>query len=287
MTEEYLDQVLKQALSPEIEDSEIQLRRKVTKMNTKKVLSIGLAVCAALLVVVAGGFFLGNIIPEINSSNGTFEIAIPKTNRFVITANAAELSDDAPSGSFAGLCQLNRSQADLLHLAYRFYISGENIDRVKVSTDKCNIYYATPSTAEEVERNQSTNTMSDGFFALPDVELDGKEYYEHQVVPGQTFEGTYNEKMSFGMSVPQELWSDNDDPKEAFYETTYKVDGAVLTIEVTYTDGSVETHHYKVTAGKVYVPTNADGRPQLSSITRFVEREGESCAPGYLLTQID
>ena len=185
MTEEYLDQVLKQALSPEIEDSEIQLRRKVTKMNTKKVLSIGLAVCAALLVVVAGGFFLGNIIPEINSSNGTFEIAIPKTNRFVITANAAELSDDAPSGSFAGLCQLNRSQGDLLHLAYRFYISGENIDRVKVSTDKCNIYYATPSTAEEVERNQSTNTMSNGFFALPDV--DGNEYYESEITRALLF----------------------------------------------------------------------------------------------------
>lgn len=287
MTEEYLDQVLKQALSPEIEDSEIQLRRKVTKMNTKKVLSIGLAVCAALLVVVAGGFFLGNIIPEINSSNGTYEIAIPKTNRFVITANAAEMPDDAPSGSFAGLCQLNRSQGDLLHLSYRFYISGENIDRVKVSTDKCNIYYATPSTAEEVERNQRTNTMSDGFFGLPDVELDGKEYYEHQVVPGQTFEGAYNEEMSFGMSVPQELWSDKDDLRECFYETTYQVDGAILTIEVTYTDGSVETHHYKVTAGKVYVPIDAAGRPQLSSITRFVEREGESCAPGYLLTQID
>ena len=35
MTDETLDQILKQALSPEIEDSEIQIQRKVVKKKMK------------------------------------------------------------------------------------------------------------------------------------------------------------------------------------------------------------------------------------------------------------
>ena len=38
MTDETLDQILKQALAPDIDDSEIQIRRKavIKKMNIKK-----------------------------------------------------------------------------------------------------------------------------------------------------------------------------------------------------------------------------------------------------------
>lgn len=284
MTEERLDQILKQALSPEIDDSEIRIRRKAAKMNTKKVLSIGLAVCAAILVVVAGGYLWGRPLQKITSSNVTDLSVVPKNNIFAVTANAAELPENTTSGEFVGLCPSQTSQGDLLHLSFRFYISGENIERVKVTTNKCNIYYAVPSTEEEVASNQGNNTMNDGYYFLSNY---GDDYYEHQVIPGQSFEGAYNEEMSFGMSVPQELWSDNDDPRECFYETTNQIDGAILAIEVTFDDGSVETHHYKVTVGKVYVPLDENGCYVYDSITRFVESEEESGTIGYLFSQID
>ena len=59
MTDERLDQILKQALSPEIDDSEIQIRRKVRKhkMDIKKIIVYGVVACAVLTLVVAGGYF--------------------------------------------------------------------------------------------------------------------------------------------------------------------------------------------------------------------------------------
>ena len=58
MTDETLDQILKQALAPDIDDSEIQIRRKavIKKMNIKKLVASGLAACAVLSLVVVGGY---------------------------------------------------------------------------------------------------------------------------------------------------------------------------------------------------------------------------------------
>ena len=59
MTDERLDQILKQALAPEINDSEIQIRRKVrnNKMSMKKIIVRGLVACAVLTLVMTGGYF--------------------------------------------------------------------------------------------------------------------------------------------------------------------------------------------------------------------------------------
>ena len=301
MTDERLDQILKQALSPDIDVSEIRIKRKANKMNIKKALALGLAACAALLFVVVSAFFiLGGPLPKTPSdvttgtegsvgSEGsdesglsestTLESIVIKDNFFAISANAAGMYDDVSSGAFIGLSGKEAQTGDLAHLALRFYISGANIERVKISTDKCNIYCVTPATYEEYESNLTNGDLNDCYV---NTGSDYPEQYEHWIIPGQTYEGAYNEDMAFGMSVPMELWSDNEDPKERFYETTYLVDGATITIEVTFADESVETHHYKVIVGRVYIPDD-DSEP----ITRFIEYEGESNTMGYLLSQID
>ena len=58
MTDERLEQILKQALATEIDDSEIQIRRKVrnSKMNMKKIIARGLVACAALTLVARSAF---------------------------------------------------------------------------------------------------------------------------------------------------------------------------------------------------------------------------------------
>lgn len=62
MTDERLDQILKQALAPEINDFEIKIRRKERnkRMNIKKLVTGSLVACAALTLVVIGGYFGGN-----------------------------------------------------------------------------------------------------------------------------------------------------------------------------------------------------------------------------------
>ena len=93
MTDEKLDQILKQALTPEIDDSEIQIRRKDrnNQMKIRKRITGGLAACAALALVVAGGHF------GLHSKIGTEGTIAVNDNLFAITAYAAELPDGISS----------------------------------------------------------------------------------------------------------------------------------------------------------------------------------------------
>lgn len=105
MTDERLDQILKQALAPEIDDSEIQIRRKEgkTKMRIKKIITGGFAACAALAVVVTGGYYSGLFKTggdEIVSVNSEQDTAI--RNVFAVTAYASELPEGVISGDVIG-----------------------------------------------------------------------------------------------------------------------------------------------------------------------------------------
>ena len=93
--------------------------------------------------------------------------------------------------------------------------------------------------------------------------------------------------MLFGMSVPEELRSKNDDDPTAYHEDVDQVSGATLTIEVTFLDGSTETHHYRLNTGKIYVPSDENGYLQWNNLTRFISSEEEPYTYGYLLEKID
>lgn len=252
MTDERLEQILKQALTPEIDDSEIQIRRKVrnNKMKMKKIIKGGLVACAALALVVTGGF-----------ANGGQDVK--SENFFAITAYAAELPEGVTSGEVLTLSAFSAGYGSSEYLDGRFAISGQNIEKVKISTDKCNIYTVTSLDKDE----------------------------EHLVIAGNMYEGAYNDNMSFGMSVPEELWSDNDNMQAASHEDIDQVNGAILTIEVTFADGSTEVHHYKLNTGKIYVPADENGYLQWDNLTRFLtanEDTGETpYTYGYLMEKID
>ena len=108
---------------------------------------------------------------------------------------------------------------------------------------------------------------------------------------GQSYEGEYNNQMYFGMSVPEELWSTNDDIKNGYYETVDQVNGATLTIEVTFSDDSTEIHHYRLNTGKIFVPTDENGYLQWDNLTRFLTTDEETSETpysyGYLIDKID
>ena len=93
--------------------------------------------------------------------------------------------------------------------------------------------------------------------------------------------------MLFGMSVPKELRSTNEDLPAAYHEDVDQVNGAVLTIEVTFIDGSTETHHYKLNTGKIFVPSDENGTLQWDNLTRFVTSDEECYTYGYLMEKID
>lgn len=255
MTDERLEQILKQALTPEIDDSEIQIQRKVrnNKMKMKKMIRNGLVACAALALVVTGAF----------ASGGK---GVENDNFFVITAHAAELPEGTVSGDVVSLSAFRAGCGSPEYLEGRFAITGQNIERIKISTDRCNLY------------------------TVSSLYKDDKDC-EDLAIAGNTYEGAYNDNMLFGMSVPEELRSNNDNIPAAYHEDVNQVNGAILTIEVTFTDGSAEIHHYRLNTGNIYVPADENGYLQWDNLTRFLTaNENTSNTPytyGYLMEKID
>ncbi len=282
MTNEKLDEILKQSLFPEIEDSEIQIRRKgrnnKTMISIKKIITCGLVACAALALVVTGGFF--GALPGINGDGNADTNRgqnITNGNLFAITAYAAELPEGVTSGEVLTLSTTTGGYGSSEYLDNRFAISGHNIEKVKISTDKCNLYSVTSLYKSDPDCEKDQNVTPTPY------------PYEHLVIEGNAYEGAYNDNILFGMSVPKELRSNNDNIQAALHEDIDQVDGAILTIEVTFTDGNTEVHHYRLNTGKIYIPADENGYLQWDNLTRFLTAD-EYETPytyGYLIEKID
>lgn len=319
MTDEKLDQILKQALTPEIDDSEIQVRRKGRKrrMTRKTVVASGLVACAAVAFVVTGGYFgifskseggRTTIAGLERSDAGTVSSALGK-NLFAITAYAAELPEGITSGDVVGLSRVSADYGSAEYLDGRFMISGQNIEKIKISTDKCNLYTATLIYKGDAEYTKAQEAEANGtgeYVRITDAPLNSDEtdtsdeavasgsdayHYEHLEVAGSTYEGVYNDHTQFGMSVPKEQWSTSKDDQQNYHENVDQVNGATLTIEVSFSDGTSETHHYRVNVGKIFVPEGKDGYLQWDNLTRFLTAEEEAGETpnvyGYLLERMD
>lgn len=319
MTDEKLDQILKQALTPEIDDSEIQVRRKGRKrrMTRKTVVASGLVACAAVAFVVTGGYFgifskseggRTTIAGLERSDAVTVSSALGK-NLFAITAYAAELPEGITSGDVVGLSRVSADYGSAEYLDGRFMISGQNIEKIKISTDKCNLYTATLIYKGDAEYTKAQEAEANGtgeYVRITDAPLNSDEtdtsdeaaasgsdayHYEHLEVAGSTYEDVYNDHTQFGLSVPKEQWSTSKDDQQNYHENVDQVNGATLTIEVSFSDGTSETHHYRVNVGKIFVPEGKDGYLQWDNLTRFLIAEEESGETpnvyGYLLERMD
>lgn len=319
MTDEKLDQILKQALTPEIDDSEIQVRRKGRKrrMTRKTVVASGLVACAVVAFVVTGGYFgifskseggRTTIAGLERSDAGTVSSALGK-NLFAITAYAAELPEGITSGDVVGLSMVSAVYGSAEYLDGRFMISGQNIEKIRISTDKCNLYTATLIYKGDAEYTKAQEAEASGtgeYVRITDAPLNSDEtdtsdeaaasgsdayHYEHLEVAGSTYEGVYNDYTQFGMSVPKEQWSTSKDDQQNYHENVDQVNGATLTIEVSFSDGTSETHHYRVHVGKIFVPEGKDGYLQWDNLTRFLTAEEEAGETpnvyGYLLERMD
>ena len=319
MTDEKLDQILKQALTPEIDDSEIQVRRKGRKrrMTRKTVVASGLVACAAVAFVVTGGYFgifskseggRTTIAGLERSDAVTVSSALGK-NLFAITAYAAELPEGITSGDVVGLSRVSADYGSAEYLDGRFMISGQNIEKIKISTDKCNLYTATLIYKGDAEYTKAQEAEANGtgeYVRITDAPLNSDEtdtsdeavasgsdayHYEHLEVAGSTYEDVYNDHTQFGLSVPKEQWSTSKDDQQNYHENVDQVNGATLTIEVSFSDGTSETHHYRVNVGKIFVPEGKDGYLQWDNLTRFLTAEEESGETpnvyGYLLERMD
>ena len=320
MTDERLDQILKASLAPEIDGDEIKVRMAGRKRRhmVRRFAVCGLAACAIVFGIFTGLHF--EITPQYENSKdiaanaesiGAYaekpdtnaESETKHRNMFAITAYASELPEDIVSGEFTGLSFTEAGWGSPYYMSERFAISGYNIEKVRVSTDTCELYTVVPVHVGDPAYEEAMSaepTEKEEYYPIVAYTTDGAYTpegercveYEHLKVVGPSYEGSYNAQMQFGMSVPEELWSTNEDPKEGFHEDIDRLDGAVLTVEVTFADGSKEEHHYGLKTGKIYVPIDAEGRNLWDQLTRFLTEEEERLgqtpyAYGYLMEIVD
>ena len=152
-------------------------------------------------------------------------------NLFAITAYAAELPEGITSGDVVGLSRVSADYGSAEYLDGRFMISGQNIEKIKISTDKCNLYTATLIYKGDAEYTKAQEAEANGtgeYVRITDAPLNSDEtdtsdeavasgsdayHYEHLEVAGSTYEGVYNDHTQFGLSVPKEQWSTSKDSR--------------------------------------------------------------------------
>lgn len=255
------------------------------------------------------------VVENVGNDAGAAGYATETRNVFMITANAADALtvDDGTisSGDVVNMATFSALGGGNGYLSGRFQIGGENIDTVRITTDTCELYssyniYESDPEYEKIYETEITMGMAygEGYY---DWQYDdpynydedsGEEapmHFEHYTVEGSSYEGAYDPGMSFGMYVSDELREKLDqslsDPEYSHACYDY-VNGAQLTISVTFKDGTTEEHHYKVNVGKIFVPVDENGFLEWDNLYRFLTPEEESSCEvgydyGYLLEKID
>lgn len=94
MTDKKLDQILNQALAPEIADTEIAVKKARRNYHMNRIVKIGVSAVACAALIIVGNATAGRYMTHTNQTEQG-EVSVEE-NPFVICAQAAELTRDNP-----------------------------------------------------------------------------------------------------------------------------------------------------------------------------------------------
>ena len=94
MTDKKLDQILNQALAPEIADTEIAVKKARRNYHMNRIVKIGVSAVACAALIIVGNATAGHYMTHTNQTEQG-EVTLEE-NPFVICAQAAELTRDNP-----------------------------------------------------------------------------------------------------------------------------------------------------------------------------------------------
>ncbi len=283
------------------------------KKKSRRIPYRSLISVAACLVLVLGGAifepwqrFGGGISGGENSGietsgNQTVTNQKAKSNFFVITANAAELPEDGEyvSGEVFGI-RVNDYTGGLYggYIPELFSIGGRNIAKVKITTDKNEIFtsksvYEGDSdypTDDELAISNANPYSEKGYYNwVSDVSYK-KYHYDYWQVQGNSVEMDYNANLSYGFFAKDSINLEIGDMKMNYRACVDMLEGTRLSVAVTYENGQREEHHYLVHSGKVLYEYNME-KHQFERYERFLtpdeERDGTSWTYSIILEQLD
>lgn len=244
------------------------------------------AVCAACaLALVAGSVTLGPIGGGESSADGAPVTALPAFS-FGLTAYAADTGERYEANANGGLAfstsgRGSWSAEDGHYTGCLFQVAGENIQTISLAIDREALYRSRTLTdlpGEEVQKyleaeaNGTEYQLPGGEGVINAIYSEGEEdplTLEVVTDLGASVAEDYDPEARYGFLIPDTGDVDwTGDPRAANQESIDRLDGARLTVTVTFDDGSEQTKIYTLSAGKLRVEYAGDGTmtllPQLA-----------------------
>ena len=177
----------------------------------------------------------------------TGELRQPKDSKIVFDSGSG--ADDPEKGFYSGCL---------------FKVTGENIKTISATIDKGAVYRTKTIKDTSADRDEWVRAMHQG----TNPELDGADTV---MVWGNGEEGAeqmyadlcwrldngftdeYDPDVSYGLWLPSRPESTDDDLQQSWHKAVDGFEGAVLTVTITFTDGSEQTRSMTLHTGKLAV----------------------------------
>ena len=235
------------------------------------------AVCAACaLALVAGSVTLGPIGGGESSADGAPVTALP-TFSFGLTVYAADTGETYEANANGGLAfstsgQGSWSAEDGHYTGCLFQVAGENIQTISLARTLTDLPGEEVQKYLEAEASGTEYQLPGGGDVIAAVYSEGEEEpLTLEVVTdlGASVTEDYDPEARYGFLIPDTGDIDwEGDPRTANQESIDRLDGARLTVTVTFTDGTEQTKTYTLSTGKLRVEYAGDGTmtllPQLA-----------------------
>ncbi len=234
------------------------------------------AVCAACaLALVAGSVTLGPIGGGESSADGAPVTALP-TFSFGLTAYAADTGERYEANANGGLAfstsgRGSWSAEDGHYTGCLFQVAGENIQTISLAIDREALYRSRTLTdlpGEEVQKyleaeaNGTEYQLPGGEGVINAIYSEGEEdplTLEVVTDLGASVAEDYDPEVRYGFLIPDTGDVDwTGDPRAANQESIDQLDGARLTVTVTFTDGTEQTKTYTLSTGRLKVEYDAN-----------------------------
>ncbi len=234
------------------------------------------AVCAACaLALVAGSVTLGPIGGGESSADGAPVTALPAFS-FGLTAYAADTGERYEANANGGLAfstsgQGSWSAEDGHYTGCLFQVAGENIQTISLAIDREALYRSRTLTdlpGEEVQKYLEAEASGTEYQLPGGGDVIAAVYSEGEEDPltlevvtdlGASVTEVYDPEARYGFLIPDTGDIDwEGDPRAANQESIDQLDGARLTVTVTFTDGTEQTKTYTLSTGRLKVEYDAN-----------------------------
>ena len=234
------------------------------------------AVCAACaLALVAGSVTLWPIGGGETTADGAPVTALPAFS-FGLTAYAADTGERYEANANGGLAfstsgQGSWSAEDGHYTGCLFQVTGENIQTISLAIDQEALYRSRTLSdlpREEVQRYLEAEASGTEYQLPGGDEVINAIYSDEEegtltldVVTdlGASVTEDYDPEARYGFLIPDTGDIDwEGDPRTANQESIDRLDGARLTVTVTFTDGTEQTKTYTLSTGRLKVEYDAN-----------------------------